>query len=220
MHYIKALELKRLYQLKTVGVRYSDNQKKVNINNYSLPNDFENLKSLVMDCHLCELSKSRKKVVFGEGNINSPIMFIGEAPGASEDESGRPFVGRAGQLLTKIIESVLLCEREDVYIANVIKCRPPQNRVPSSTEVASCKPYILKQIAMVNPKILVALGTTSYQFLTDDMTPISRVRGVTLEFGDKILIPTFHPSYLLRNPSAKKDAYRDFLKIKAYLEEI
>ncbi len=220
MHHIKALELKRLYQLRCVGVKYSDSRRVVNINNYNLPTSLQKLEEVVNDCHLCELSKSRIKSVFGEGNINSPIMFIGEAPGGSEDECGRPFVGRTGSLLAKIIETMLGCSREDVYITNVIKCRPPKNRVPTQSEVVSCRPYMLRQIEAINPKILVALGSSSYQFLTDDNTPISKIRGVVLEFGDKILIPTFHPSYLLRNPSAKKDAFLDFKKIKSYLENI
>ncbi|MDN5377331.1 MAG: uracil-DNA glycosylase [Sulfurospirillum sp.] len=186
--------------------------------NFSLPNQMDILKEDVHRCHLCELSKRRKNVVFGEGNPHAKLMFIGEAPGASEDESGKPFVGRAGELLTKIIENVLGLKREDVYIANIIKCRPPENRVPSMDEVSACKPYLLKQIKMVNPSIIVALGSTSFHHLTGEYdTPISKIRGEVLNFGDAKLIPTFHPSFLLRNPTSKKEVYADMLKVKGML---
>lgn len=183
-----------------------------------LPNEMQTLRSNVLGCHLCELAKRRKNVVFGEGNEHAKLMFVGEAPGASEDETGHPFVGRAGQLLTKILNNVLNLSRDDVYIANVIKCRPPENRVPSMDEVSACKPYLLQQIKMVNPRIIVALGSTSFHHLTGEYnTPISKVRGEILEFGNAKLIPTFHPSFLLRNPSAKKEVYADMLKVKGML---
>ncbi len=186
----------------------------------SLPNDLEELKKIVLQCHLCDLAKTRKNVVFGEGNPHAKIMFIGEGPGATEDETGRPFVGRAGQLLTKMIENVLEIPRSEVYIANIVKCRPPNNRVPTPEEARTCIPYLFKQIEIIDPKILVALGATSYRWLTGDTTPISKVRGETIEFQGRILIPTFHPSYLLRNPSKKKEAYQDLLKIKELLCEV
>ena len=182
-----------------------------------LPNDLEELRKIVENCHLCDLAKTRKKVVFGEGDPNAKIMFIGEAPGASEDETGRPFVGRAGQLLTKMIENVLEIPRSSVYIANIVKCRPPNNRVPTPQEAKTCLPYLLKQIEIVDPKILVALGATSYRYLTGDNTPISKIRGQIIKFQNRILIPTYHPSYLLRNPSKKKEVYEDLLKIKELL---
>ncbi len=186
----------------------------------SLPNDLEELKRIVLQCHLCDLAKTRKNVVFGEGNPHAKLMFIGEGPGATEDETGRPFVGRAGQLLTKMIENVLEIPRSEVYIANIVKCRPPNNRVPTPEEARTCIPYLFKQIEIINPKILVALGATSYRWLTGDTTPISKVRGERIEFRGRILIPTFHPSYLLRNPSKKKEAYQDLLKIKELLCEL
>ncbi len=182
-----------------------------------LPNDLDSLRTLVLQCHLCDLSKTRKNVVFGEGNPHAKLMFIGEGPGATEDETGRPFVGRAGQLLTKMIENVLEISRSEVYIANIVKCRPPGNRVPTPKEAQTCLPYLLKQIEIINPKIMVALGSTSYRWLTGDNTPITKIRGHELEFQGRILIPTFHPSYLLRNPSKKKEAYQDLLKIKELL---
>jgi len=215
---IKKEVLKTLLLLKWLGYRYID-PIKVDDNNMNFPNDLEELKKLVLKCHLCQLSKTRKNVVFGEGNPRSKILFIGEGPGANEDEQGRPFVGRAGQLLTKMIENVLELKREDVYIANIVKCRPPNNRVPSPEEVESCIGYLLKQIEIINPKILVALGSTSYKYLTNDNTPISKIRGEMIKYKDKILIPTYHPSFLLRNPSKKREVYLDMLKIKRVLWE-
>ena len=206
-----------LYLLQWLGYEYMD---PIQINTsptLTLPNDLEELKKIVLQCHLCELAKTRKNVVFGEGNPNAKLMFIGEGPGATEDETGRPFVGRAGQLLTKMIENVLEIPRSEVYIANIVKCRPPGNRVPTPQEAQTCLPYLLKQIEIVDPKILVALGSTSYRWLTGDNTPISKIRGHELEFKGRILIPTFHPSYLLRNPSKKKEVYQDLLKIKGLL---
>lgn len=182
-----------------------------------LPNSLEELKKIVLNCHLCDLSKTRKNVVFGEGDVDTKIMFIGEAPGATEDEMGRPFVGRAGQLLTKMIENVLEIKRDKVYIANIVKCRPPNNRVPTDDEANSCIPYLLKQIEIINPKIIVSLGATSYRYLTNDKTPISKIRGEIVKYKDRILIPTYHPSFLLRNPSKKREAYMDMLKIKSLL---
>ena len=188
-------------------------------NRLNLPGNLEELRKIVLSCHLCPLSKTRKNVVFGEGNPNADLMFIGEGPGATEDETGRPFVGRAGQLLTKMIENVLETRREDVYIANIVKCRPPNNRVPTEEEARTCKPFLLKQIEIISPKIIVALGATSYRYLTGDNAPISRIRGERVKFGKIVLIPTYHPSFLLRNPSKKKEAYMDLLKIKRLLCE-
>ncbi len=213
--------LRELYVYKSLGYNYFKDITNLmrNTETYlALPDDWEELKRLVLNCHLCQLSKTRKNVVFGEGDIHAKIMFIGEGPGATEDETGRPFVGRAGQLLTKIIENVLELKREQVYIANIVKCRPPNNRVPLPEEVKMCKPFLMKQIELIKPKIIVALGSTSYRHLTgDNKTPISKIRGELLDFGDAKLIPTFHPSFLLRNPSAKKDVYQDMLKVKALI---
>ncbi len=212
--------LYHLYQQQWIGTDYMN---PINIDTSTpleLPNDLEELKKIVLSCHLCDLAKTRKNVVFGEGDPNAKLMFIGEGPGATEDETGRPFVGRAGQLLTKMIENVLEIKRSEVYIANIVKCRPPGNRVPTPEEVKSCIPYLFKQIEIIDPKILVALGATSYRWLTGDNTPISKVRGQLIEYRGKILIPTFHPSYLLRNPSKKKEAYEDLLKIKELLCEV
>ncbi len=208
--------IKQLYLLKWLGYEYMNPITKP-IEHPALPNSLEDLKKIVLKCHLCDLAKTRKNVVFGEGNPNATLMFIGEGPGATEDETGRPFVGRAGQLLTKMIENVLEIPRSEVYIANIVKCRPPGNRVPTPEEAKTCIPYLFKQIEIINPKILVALGSTSYRWLTNDSTPISKIRGETIQFEGRILIPTFHPSYLLRNPSKKREVYQDLLKIKELL---
>ncbi len=218
MQKIKKLHiLNTLHTYKALGFEYIDDIQNINQNNNSLkslPESLNNLESIVQSCHLCQLSKTRKNVVFGEGDINADIMFIGEGPGANEDETGKPFVGRAGELLTKIIENVLKIKREQVYIANIVKCRPPNNRVPAPEEVESCLPYLVKQISLVKPKIIITLGATAYNNLTNDKTPISKIRGEVLPFGEAKLIPTFHPSFLLRNPSAKKYVFVDMKKVK------
>jgi len=214
----KAILLKLLYQYRSLGFEYFKEYKPANIVNREISGNLGTMQTKVHNCHLCAISNSRKNVVFGEGNEDASLMFVGEAPGANEDKLGRPFVGKAGMLLVKIIENVLNLKREDVYIANIIKCRPPNNRVPTLEEVTSCKPYLLEQISVIKPKIIVALGSTSYHHLTGDYDmPISRIRGEVLEFANSKLIPTFHPSFLLRNPSAKKEVFADMLKVKKLL---
>jgi len=210
------IKLKHLYKLKEAGAEYFEGFESKE-SSIKMPDELQELEKICKNCTLCNLAKTRTNVVFGEGNPNAKLMFIGEGPGEMEDKTGRPFVGRAGQLLTKIIENVLNLKREDVYIANIVKCRPPNNRVPTIEEAETCKPYLLKQIDIVNPEILVCLGKTAFMYLLNSDIPISRVRGQIFEYKGKKVIPTFHPSYLLRNPSAKKDAYKDFLLIKGML---
>jgi DNA polymerase len=171
------------------------------------------------DCTRCKLhALGRKQIVFGVGNTGADLMFVGEAPGADEDEQGIPFIGRAGQLLTKIIEAIALT-REDVYIANVIKCRPPQNRNPEPDEVATCEPFLFHQIDAIKPKVIVALGKFAAQTLLRTETPISRLRGQLFEYRGTKLIPTFHPAYLLRNPSSKREVWEDMKLVKRLLTE-
>ena len=171
------------------------------------------------DCSRCKLhTLGRKQIVFGVGNPNADLMFVGEAPGADEDIQGEPFVGRAGQLLTKIIEAIGLT-RDDVYIANVIKCRPPGNRNPEPDEVEQCEPFLFRQIDIVKPKVIVALGKFAAQCLLKTDTPITRIRGREFAYRDAVLIPTYHPAYLLRNPSAKRDVWDDMKRVKALLAE-
>jgi uracil-DNA glycosylase len=161
------------------------------------------------DCRRCKLHQlGRKQIVFGVGNANADLMFVGEAPGADEDQQGIPFVGRAGQLLTKIIEAIGL-SRDDVYIANVIKCRPPQNRNPEPDEVETCEPFLFRQIDSIKPQVIVALGTFAARTLLRTLDPISRLRGRVYDYRGAKLIPTFHPAYLLRNPSSKREVWED-----------
>jgi uracil-DNA glycosylase len=169
-------------------------------------------------CDRCKLHKlGRTQVVFGVGNPDADLMFVGEAPGADEDEQGEPFVGRAGQLLTKIIEAIGL-RREDVYIANVIKCRPPGNRNPEPDEVERCEPFLFRQIDAIKPKVIVALGKFAAQLLLKTTDPITRLRGRVYKYRGASLIPTFHPAYLLRNPEAKRDVWEDMKKVRAILQ--
>jgi uracil-DNA glycosylase len=169
---------------------------------------------LCVRCKLCELGRSQ--VVFGVGNPKARLMFVGEAPGEDEDRQGEPFVGRAGQLLTKIIEAISL-SREQVYIANVIKCRPPGNRNPEPDEVAACEPFLFRQIAAVQPQVIVTLGKFATQCLLRTTDPITRLRGREFEYRGATLVPTFHPAYLLRNPPAKREVWEDMKKVRALL---
>ncbi len=168
-------------------------------------------------CVKCgELSRCRHSVVFGVGSPRAEIMFVGEAPGHDEDMQGIPFVGRAGDLLTKII-AAMGCQREEVYIANVLKCRPPQNRTPLPDEVANCLPYLLSQIELIQPKVIVALGATAVRALLDVQLGITKMRGHWYTFRGIPIMPTFHPAYLLRNPPAKKEVWED---MKVVLEKL
>jgi uracil-DNA glycosylase len=169
------------------------------------------------DCSRCKLhTLGRKQIVFGVGNPDADLMFVGEAPGADEDIQGIPFVGRAGQLLTKMIEAINL-RREQVYIANVIKCRPPGNRNPEPDEIEQCQPFLFRQIEAVQPKVIVALGSFAAKTLLRSDESISRLRGRIYDFHGAKLIPTFHPSFLLRSPDRKRDAWEDLKKARALL---
>jgi len=171
------------------------------------------------ECTRCKLhTLGRTQIVFGVGNPNADLMFVGEAPGADEDVQGVPFVGRAGQLLTKIIEAIELT-REDVYIANVIKCRPPQNRNPEPDEIETCEPFLFQQIDVIKPKVIVALGKFAAQTLLRSEEPISRLRGRVFDYRGSKLLPTFHPAYLLRNPSSKREVWEDMKLVKTLLTE-
>ncbi|MDQ3171077.1 MAG: uracil-DNA glycosylase [Acidobacteriota bacterium] len=175
------------------------------------------LREQIGDCTRCKLhTLGRKQIVFGSGNPNADLMFVGEAPGADEDEQGVPFIGRAGQLLTKIIEAIGLT-RDDVYIANVIKCRPPANRNPEPDEIAECEPFLLRQIESIRPKVIVALGTFAAHALLRTDAPISKLRGTFHEYHGAQLLPTFHPAYLLRSPERKRDVWDDMKKVRAVL---
>ena len=170
------------------------------------------------DCRRCKLcTLGRSQIVFGVGNPKARLMFVGEAPGEDEDKKGEPFVGRAGQLLTRIIEAIGLT-REQVYIANVIKCRPPNNRNPEADEVAACEPFLFRQIDVIQPKVIVPLGKFAAQSLLRSTDPITRLRGRQFDYRGAVLIPTFHPAYLLRNPSAKREVWEDMKKVREILQ--
>ena len=169
------------------------------------------------DCTRCKLHTKRTTLVFGVGNPDAELMFVGEAPGRDEDLQGIPFVGRAGQLLTKIIESIAL-SRDDVYIANVIKCRPPDNRNPSPDEVRTCEPFLFAQVDSIKPRVIVALGAFAVRTLLRKDEAISKVRGRVYDYRGAKLIPTFHPAFLLRSPDRKRDVWEDMKKVRAILQ--
>jgi DNA polymerase len=183
------------------------------------PDDsLEALRSEVMRCRKCGLSSTRRHVVFGSGDPKARLMFIGEAPGEDEDIQGLPFVGRAGQLLTKIIEAMGLT-RDRVYIANILKCRPPNNRAPLPDEIEACAGNVRRQVEIINPKVICTLGKFASQTLLETQTPISALRGKFKEYGGIKVMPTFHPAYLLRNPPDKKLVWEDMKKIMKELKE-
>jgi len=167
-------------------------------------------------CTKCSLHETRTKTVPGQGSSNPEIMFIGEAPGYDEDRQGLAFVGRAGQLLTKMIEA-MGCTRDEVFIGNILKCRPPENRTPMPDEMETCMPYLKEQIAVLEPKVIVALGSTAVKGLLDVRTGITKLRGNWMSFEGIDLMPTFHPAYLLRTASAKKDAWEDLKEVLRHL---
>ena len=182
------------------------------------------------NCTKCRLHEDRNNVVFGVGNTDAELMFIGEAPGADEDRQGEPFVGRAGKLLTQIIEAGMKLKRGEVYIANILKCRPPGNRNPQPDEVETCSPYLIRQIELVQPKVIVALGSFAAQMLLDTKVGITKLRGEFRECNvaglhvlphkkPPVVMPTYHPAYLLRNPNAKREVWEDIQKVMAFLEE-
>ncbi len=177
--------------------------------------DLPLLKKCVADCKLCPLHQTRTQTVFGVGNTKAKLMIIGEAPGFHEDQQGEPFVGRAGQLLNAMLHAIGL-ERSEIYIANILKCRPPENRDPLPEEVAQCTPYLKQQIALIQPTVLCAVGRIAAQYLLDSTLSLGKLRGTVHAYGEeKIpLLITYHPAYLLRNPSAKADAYRDLLLLQ------
>jgi uracil-DNA glycosylase family 4 len=173
----------------------------------------EELREFIGDCARCKLAPGRTNLVFGVGDPKAELMFVGEGPGADEDERGEPFVGRAGQLLTDIIERGMRMRRRDVYICNVVKCRPPGNRNPEPDEVAACEPFLMRQIEIVRPKVIVGLGTFAVQSLLKVKTPISKLRGRWHEVRGTMMMPTFHPAYLLRNPADKRLVWADVQEV-------
>ena len=177
------------------------------------------LRAEIGDCQRCKLAKARQHIVFGSGNPEANLMFVGEAPGADEDAQGEPFVGAAGQLLTKMIKAMGY-ERSEVYICNVLKCRPPQNRNPEPDEVAACESFLCTQIAIVQPRVIVALGKFAAHFLCGETTPITRLRGNLRTFREIPVMPTYHPAFLLRDEGRKAEAWADLKQVMALLAKM
>jgi len=217
-----------LKYFQTMGLKeipWSNHSSKIlkqNIESKQKPKDSSNkekLKNLQIqteNCKLCPLCKERQHIVFGEGKPDASLMFIGEGPGRDEDIQGLPFVGKAGQLLTKIINAMKL-ERRDVYIANIVKSRPPENRNPEPDEINACLPFLQKQIEIIQPKAIICLGKIAAHTILNTADPISRLRGTLREYNGIHVMPTFHPAYLLRNPEAKKEVWEDVQKIMRLL---
>ena len=176
----------------------------------------ERIREDLGDCTRCRLHQRRNKIVFGVGNPRAELVFVGEGPGHDEDVQGLPFVGRAGKLLTQMIEAMGM-QREDVYICNVVKCRPPENRKPENDEVATCSPYLFRQLDVIGPKAIVCLGATAAQALLKTTDSISRFRGTWFDYRGTKLMATYHPAYLLRNPAAKSEVWKDLQKVMAHL---
>jgi uracil-DNA glycosylase len=182
------------------------------------PPTLEQVREALGDCTRCKLHAHRTQIVFGVGNPHASLVFVGEAPGADEDAQGEPFVGRAGQLLTKIIEAMGL-HRQDVYICNIIKCRPPNNRTPETEEIVACQPFLLQQLRVIAPKFICALGGPAAQTLLQTKEPISRLRGRFHDFHGIPLLPTFHPAFLLRNPNEKKTVWEDMKLLVRHMQQ-
>lgn len=176
----------------------------------------EAIREDIGDCTRCKLHEHRRTIVFGEGNPNAKLAFVGEGPGAEEDATGRPFVGRAGQLLDKIVAAIGL-SREDVYIANIVKCRPPLNRTPERDEVETCEPFLFRQLMLIRPRVIVALGSPAFQCLLRTKESITRSRGEWREWNGIKVMPTFHPAFLLRSPDKKREVWEDMKKVRDYL---
>jgi len=217
----KLVKQKLLYNLnflKSMGYNYHKSLDLLpsDIKNMKLPDNIFTLKSNVENCYLCELSKTRKNVLFGMGNPKAEVMFISDEPSNSEDELGFFYAGKAGELLVKMIENVLNIKKEDVYITTLVKCKSSNSL--NKSHVESCNDYLLKQIELINPKLIVTLGENTYSYLFNDKEKFSQSRGKECVYRNIKLVPTFSANYLLRNPSSKKDAYYDMLRIKNILE--
>ena len=217
---VKNQLLRNLYNLKSFGYEYHETLDffSSEVKNFKLPNNLDALKNSVEHCYLCELCKSRKNVLFGYGNANSDIMFIGDEPSNSEDEMGAFYSGKSGELLTKMIENVLNIQKEEVYLTTLVKCKSLNGL--NNSNIDTCNDYLLKQIELIKPKLIVALGERTYSYLLKNNMNFAQIRGKDLVYNGITLIATFSPSFLLRNPSSKKDAYYDMLKIKNYMESL
>lgn len=210
--------LENLYRLKSLGYSYVDPiTPNTQTASTSLPDSLNVLAQNISKCYLCDLSKSRRQSMSGYGNPNASLMFIDAYVSAAEDEGSEYFVGRSGVMLRDMIEKVLMLQIEDVYFTHAVKCKPYGFQNPSSSECSSCAPFLSKQLELIKPRFIITLGPDAYQLLSGDNGDFERVRGETIPFGDAFLIPMYHPLYLVRNPSLKKDALRDLQTIKAQL---
>jgi DNA polymerase len=214
-----SLLLKQLYQLKELGYNYTDAKEfsYQDKNALKLPNSLNELKKQALNCHLCSLSKSRNNVVFGEGDSTAKVLFIGYLPLEIEDETGKPFLGRGGEMLTSMIEKVLKISRDKVYITNLLKCHPLSNQKVLETEIHTCKAYLFKEIELIKPKIIVTLGEEAYHYLSNDFIELKKIRGSVIEKENYLIVPTYHPNFLLKNPSLKKEVFDDLQTIKRLL---
>ena len=214
-----ALLLKQLKELKELGYKYTDTKpfSYEEQNCLELPNSLSELEKQAENCHLCSLSKSRNKIVFGEGNKDANIMFVGGIPIEMEDDTGRIFLGRGGDMLTAMIEKVLKLTRNDVYITNLLKCRPLGTPELHETAFHTCKAYLFKEIELVKPKIIITLGKEAYHYLTNETSDLKDVRGEITSHKNFKLMPTYHPNFLLKNPSFKKEVFMDLQKVKSLL---
>jgi DNA polymerase len=210
-----ALLLKQLYQLKEFGYNYTN----VKLFSYTLelPHSLEELKKQALNCHLCSLSKNRTNVVFGKGSINADIMFVGDIPLETEDKIGEPFLGHGGKMLTAMIEKVLKVPKNTVYISNLLKCYPLSNQEVDETTFHACKAYLLKEIELIKPKIIISLGEKAFHYLSNDTNPLSKIRGRIIRKESYMIMPTYHPNFLLKNPSLKKEVFLDLQKVKELL---
>ena len=210
-----ALLLKQLYQLKNLGYKYT-NEKPYSHEErelLELPNSIQALKKQAQNCHLCSLSKGRNHVVFGEGNPQADIMFVGDVPLEIEDNAGAIFLGRGGEMLTAMIEKVLKLSREQVYITNLLKCHPLLTKEVHESEFHTCKAYLFKEIELVKPKVIVTLGERAFHYLTNDFTDLKEIRGRVIQKESYRIIPTYHPNFLLKNPSFKKEVFEDLKRV-------
>jgi len=213
LEYLKGMGIEVL----PVSEKFS-NSESASSGHQAMVETLEEIRKDLGDCRRCKLNRMRKTVVFGEGNPKAALMFVGEGPGYDEDVQGRPFVGKAGQLLSKIIQSIGL-QRKEVYIGNIIKCRPPQNRNPEPDEIEACHPFVLRQIQAIRPKIICALGTFAAQTLLKTSIKITALRGKVFDLDGIKVIPTYHPAYLLRNPEKKRETWEDMKQILSLLQE-
>ena len=221
LYKVSEMIIDNLNRLKETGVSYIPSyiqQEAVNNSSEDRVDSLDIISKDLTDCKRCNLCQGRQNIVFGSGNKEASLVFVGEGPGAEEDKTGQPFVGRAGQLLTKMIEAMGY-KRSDVYICNVVKCRPPENRDPKPEEIDSCEPFLKKQLRAIKPKVIVGLGRIACQTLLKTQTPMSKFRGEWQEYDGISFMPTFHPAYLLRNPPAKKEVWEDLQKVMLKLSE-